>query len=317
MSGPSVIMCNMHARVFDSFCRLFKAIGVQVFCPRPRDRYMGKHIKSRKAELNDYAKPISKAECLDIKPDIVLCSSWMQLIPSQRLAKQIDAKLIVRAGNNNVKYRKCHADYLISSDIQTMNASNIKHKLFLLMPPDYEQFSPQEWNSSSNIAASFINNYKRNWARSWSIYAMIVNHNKQIQFRNYGIGRGGHKYLKTPNEIVNALNSSKAVLHVKEQEGYGWSMLETISCGTPLIVYRPFTRDKTCSKFLVDGVTCLFIDRHGSEKHPSRHEHFRANFNDMERLSEIHQSGHKWIRNYINTEECVDKLKTFIENTVT
>jgi glycosyltransferase involved in cell wall biosynthesis len=310
---PSVIMCNMHDRVFESFCRLFEHIGVTVYCPKGGEENFFKYdgSSSSSAVVSRYAIPISKEECMDIKPDIVLCCCWEQVVASQKLAQELGSKFIVRAGNNNVPYMPRHSDFLISSDVQTHNRSQIKNKLFLYMPPNYDTWKKTDkWSHASKLITSYVHYYEKYWQTSYRLFNKVRNDNREFAFVNFGYQGSVKEYspaLGRAADVIAMREASLAVLHIKEREGYGWSLLESIAMGVPIIAYRPFCTDKTCYEFLKGGKTCLFIDEGDISGG------FLKSARDIDRLVQIHQEGADWIRDFINIEQEGAKLSQFLE----
>lgn len=310
----SVVMCNMHNRVFESFCRLFESIGITVYCPDSKAknffRYDGSSAPS--SEVSSYAIPITEEECLDIKPDIVLCSCWEQIVASKKLASKMGSKLVVRAGNNNVPYTPAHSDFLISSDIQTYNRSQIKNKIFLLMPPNYNRWRKSgTWDVNSMFLSSYVHYYQRYWKESWLLFNAIRKSNTQYAITNFGYQGEMPIYnpvLVRETDIYNMRSASRAVIHIKEKEGYGWSLLESIAMGIPVIAYEPFCVDKTCYKFLQDGVTCKFISK------DNMLQDFKKVVEMKDEFSQINQIAPTWIRDFISIEQEGEKLSVFLES---
>lgn len=246
---------------------------------------------------------------LEIKPDVVLCLCYEQLVESSKLASRIGAKFVVRTGNNNIPYNKHHSNFLISNDTHTYNNCDIPNKLFFYLPPDYDFYCKQPWYEDSRIINSYIHFYDRYWKNSWNIYNEIKINNKDLVFINFGVNDNplDNLNLVEPADIVRTLGISRSLLHIKEQEGYGWAILEAISCGIPVIAFRPYVVGKTCEHFLIEGTTTLFIN--------SANE-FRNAFLDIDSLRLISEKGNKFIRDFINEEEQYTKIKKFFEEVV-
>lgn len=306
---PSVIFSHMHHRDFDAFCAMFNAIGWKVYIPSNKEpNYFG-YGQTTVPTKGEYTA-ITYAECLDIKPDVVLCLCWEQLPGSKQLAKKTGSKFVVRAGNNSVPYNHAHSNFLISNDTHTYNQCNIQNKLLFYLPPDYSFYTKQTWYEDSYIVPSYIHFYENYWRASWNIYSQIRMDNRDIAFINFGASADGFKYpnLNNANDVKRTLGISRCLLHVKEAEGYGWSLLEAISCGIPVIAVKAFVKGKTCEHFLIEGKTAFLLTNDTSE--------FRRVFDDIEYLRTISETGPIFIRDFINEEEQYDNIKKFFEEVV-
>ena len=188
--------------------------------------------------------------------------------------------------------------------------TRVPNRLFFYLPIDYNFWTKQEWCSDSRIVSSFIHHYERFWKVSWSLYTKIRELNGDLAFVNYGVAPG---FTYSPalfevNDIKRVLGVSRCMLHVKELEGYGWSMLESISSGIPVIAVRDFIKGKTCEHFMKDGVTCRLISRNADE--------FSEVFNDVDTLRSISESGRNFLQNLINRDEQYSRIKHFFEEIV-
>jgi len=77
-------------------------------------------------------------------------------------------------------------------------------------------------------------------------------------FQEYGIGceHGCVEEVNLPSKYV----SGALTVHFKAYEGYGFSMLQSILCGRPVIVPREFYRYRTAGKYLIPNLTCFVSD---------------------------------------------------------
>ena len=308
-SIPSVIFSCMHPRDFDAFCIMFNKIGWKVYIPSTKEpNYFGYGSLSVPSKGNYTA--ITYQEFLDIKPDVVLCLCWEQFFGATKISREAGSTLVVRAGNNNVPYNNSHSDFLISNDTHTYNCCNIKNKLFFYLPPDYDFYTKQVWQKNSSIVSSYIHHYSKYWKMSWGIYNNIRRNNTDIAFLCFGVS-GDETYsphLTHSEDIRRTLGISRCMLHIKELEGYGWSLLEAISCGIPVVALKEFVIGKTCESFLIEGKTATFTHKDATS--------FRKIFDNTDLLYEISETGPKFIRELINPEEQYEKIKKFFEEVV-
>lgn len=50
---------------------------------------------------------------------------------------------------------------------------------------------------------------------------------------------------------------------MKTYDGYGYSMLQSIACGRPVIVPRRFHKYRTANRYLIPNVTCFEVEWEG------------------------------------------------------
>lgn len=306
---PSIIFSDMHDRDFDAFCVLFNAIGWKVYIPSDKEPNPFGYRFTTTPSRGNYTA-ITYKEFLDIKPDVVLCLCWEQLVGAMRMSQASGSTLVVRAGNNNVPYNNSHSKFLITNDTHTYNGCNIPNKLFFMLPPDYDFYSKQEWHQTSHIVTSYIHSYSKYWKASWQKYNNIRLANPDVAFINFGAS-GDETYnpnLVHPEDVRSMLGVSRCLLHVKELEGYGWSLLESIACGIPVIAPKPYVIGKTCESFLIENKTVVFLHKETGE--------FRKAFDNVDHLYVISEIAPQFIRNFINAEEQYSKIKKFFEEVV-
>ena len=305
---PSIALSHMHPRDFDAFCVMFTTIGWKVYVPSDKEpNYFGYGLTVLPSRGE--ATFVTMEELVSAKPDVVLCSCWEQINGATSVARATNAKLVVRAGNNNVPYNKSHSNFLISNDTHTYNRCDIPNKLLFYLPPDYDFYHKLDRVTDSFIVPSYIHFYEKYWKESWRLYNLIRQNNQDIAFIPFGVSEDHRTpHLIRPEDVRNTLGISRLLLHIKELEGYGWSLLEAISCGIPIVAAKAFTVGKTCENFLIEGKTVHFINKNISE--------FRQIFNDVESLNKISEEGPKFIRDFINEEEQYSNIKKFFEEVV-
>jgi hypothetical protein len=306
---PSVIFSNMHPRDFDAFCALFNGIGWKVYVPSDQEPNPFGYGATTHPTKGAHTM-VKYQEFLDIKPTVVLCLCWEQLVGAMRMAQASGSILVVRAGNNAVPYNNSHSKFLITNDTYTYHRCNIPNKLFFMLPPDYEFYSKQEWYRTSHIVTTFIHFYSKYWQASWHKYSNIRLANPDIAFINFGVVDDGsyNPNLTNVEDIRRMLGVSRCLLHVKEREGYGWSLLEAIACGIPVIAPKPYVVGKTCESFLIEDKTVVFLHKETGE--------FRIAFDNVDHLYKISEIAPKFIRELINAEEQYSKVKKFFEEVV-
>lgn len=77
----------------------------------------------------------------------------------------------------------------------------------------------------------------------------------QVKFREYGIN-GEHGMIQE-RYLPQAYASGALTVHMKNYDGYGYSMLQSIACGRLVVVPHKFHRYRTANKYLIPNLTCL------------------------------------------------------------
>ena len=77
-------------------------------------------------------------------------------------------------------------------------------------------------------------------------------------FNEYGIecALGCKPEVQLPVEY----RRNSITVHMKTYDGYGFSMLQSIACGRPVIVPRHFHKYRTANKYLIPNLTCFEVD---------------------------------------------------------
>ena len=80
----------------------------------------------------------------------------------------------------------------------------------------------------------------------------------EYTFNDYGINCkiGCKPEVQLPLEYA----SGALTVHMKTYDGYGFSMLQSIACGRPVIVPRNFYKFRTANKYLIPNLTCFEAD---------------------------------------------------------
>lgn len=73
---------------------------------------------------------------------------------------------------------------------------------------------------------------------------------------NRDVGGACVKDVHLPKEYA----SSSVVVHFKDREGFGHSVLQAVACGRPVVCPRGFFRYKTAGRYLIPEVTCWEAD---------------------------------------------------------
>ncbi|MFA5936528.1 MAG: glycosyltransferase [Candidatus Paceibacterota bacterium] len=130
------------------------------------------------------------------------------------------------------------------------------------------------------------------------------------EFREYGIG--GKSGFVTERQLPQCYAESAVTVHMKTYDGFGYSMLQSISCGRPVIVPRRFYRYRTAGKYLIPGVTCFEVDWNAKELADA----VRYITDNVERADSYGYACYRAARGIMNWEHEAFRVKEFLEGLI-
>ena len=177
---------------------------------------------------------------------------------------------------------------------------------------DYDKFK-YEGTNDSNRVGSYINEYQSNFPQAYSIYDYIT---KEEGFKDFDFFQCDDK---SRDEVVSEMNNSFCSLHLKNLEGYGYSIIESMAMGRPVFLYRAFAGDKSYRDWAIEGETCFFF---GNPVDPNfTDEGYDELMFKLKKLHEDESFRHETqrkcsesIRQLVNNEEQTENFRLFLEN---
>ncbi len=89
----------------------------------------------------------------------------------------------------------------------------------------------------------------------WKIKADLAQSDASYQMKSYGLGCDD---CQIPNQdLPKTYQFGALTWHYKHVEGYGFSMLQSIAIGRPVLVQEKFYRYRTAGRYLIPGLTCF------------------------------------------------------------
>jgi glycosyltransferase involved in cell wall biosynthesis len=158
---------------------------------------------------------------------------------------------------------------------------------------------------------TYINGYADNFPKSYALYDYI-----RDDFKDFDLFVCEHR---SRDEVADELADSFSTLHLKDQEGYGFSVIESMARGRPVFLYRFFARGKSYVNWAIEGETCFYF---GSPDNPNfTDDDYNELVFKIRRLSDDEKFRHSVqekcslrIRELINNEEQIGNFKNFLEN---
>ncbi len=199
---------------------------------------------------------------------------------------------------------------MLAADISAYSFS-ISHNVNVSMirpPIDTSHFKLTE-QQDSNIINSFINHYERLWPNGFRVFKECTDKVNAI-FNRYGADEplGLVSYEQLPQLYENSI----ATIHIKDEDGYGYTVIESMFSGRPVIIYRPFlySRIKTMSNWVNEENSILFDS---IEEFSGKMTRFIEN---KDFRQEISNKAYETVKSQINLEEQSEILRNFLENLV-
>lgn len=309
-----IFMSDMHNAIPFSFGKVFHALGHTLLLAghsfQKHDKYKITYGRKWTQPEVDHelrlsnVKVIEVQELLDNPPDVIMimCDAVENDILKLWSELKMRCKLVYYSGNDNQPYNFNILQNLLAADQGTYDRAVRVGKHVLKYWPwiDYELFK-YEGPSGNRIVRTYIHYYPRLFRIGYQIATQAMQTTPEIKWE---VIDGIHK-SKTPQ----LMRESMATLHVKELEGYGYAIIESLACGRPVILYRPFTKNRTFMNWCIDGQTAIIFDNVADFK-----EKITRYAEDEAARTAMQDHCHSLIREKISNEEQTTNLKTFLEN---
>jgi len=107
------------------------------------------------------------------------------------------------------------------------------------------------------------------------------------------------------------MQHSMATAHLKHAEGYGYTILESLSSGRPVLLFTPYTIDRSYTKWCLPNKSALYFNT--AEEYFG---HVNRLLSDEDFRCELQESTAKTVREIVNNEEQGEILKRFLENLI-
>lgn len=306
----------MHNTVEYSFAKALQSFGVKMLLP---DHSFEGHIhygrkwtsEAVKNEMPDNVSSISYYDLITNKDDdIVILISCFEV--QSDVIKNIwnvmggrNKKIVHYSGNDNTfhHYDKRYVKNMLAADIGSYAAAYVSDYHVLNYYPwvNYEKFS-YDGPSDSKVVRSFIHNYKNLFSEDFKLAEELMSRNCELA--DWELIDG-----KSKDETVPLMKDMMANLHIKHIEGYGFAILESLACGRPCLLYKPFAKDRSYTKWCIEDKSALYFE--SPEEFKSK---LTKLVTDEEYRHSLQESTANTVRKVVNNEEQNNNLKLFFEN---
>ena len=316
----NILLPDMHKNFTRSMCYVLgELLNYNIFIPDTSwatvigygDKWNLNKIETYFAK-NPNVKTISWEEFKDSTIDIVMSPCIEQqadIIKNIIIPFQDRYKYVSYYGNEYVngyipwQYFKNHLSADLNSHIEAIHSG--VHAARILPPIKYEDY-PFKFNTTSMDINTYIHYYQYSWKSGYAMYQAIKEIFQQYKFRHYG--KHGEEEIDEL-DMYSKITQSAATIHLKDREGYGMSVIESMASGRPIIGFRPVISTKRLAAWVTDNVSILFDS---VEELSVKLDKFAIVDNRME----LQHKCAEHIRNTIVPSEQAIIIKKFMENLV-
>lgn len=122
----------------------------------------------------------------------------------------------------------------------------------------FDSFPYQPGHREKNIILrSYIQTFEERYPTAFKIHDGISSKYNSDLWPNVRIENVRDKSLI---EVERLMRESAATIHIKDQEGFGWSVLESLSVGRPLILQAGLARHMAMTNWAINNETALYFN---------------------------------------------------------
>ena len=314
----NIFIPDLHSTLTYSFCKAFEGMGGVIYAPIPNKtnptimsggeillksaadfRWYGDHYKIPNVRF------VEMTDLPDIDIDVVIMadtplqrSVWRYLLPLFSRRKQV--YVVAFCGNEMPRYRWDLVENLLCADEKTWHArgSRVPNAIRYFPHVDYDS-CVFNGCSDSNTLITCINQFEKRYPQEAAWASQII---KRLPTVDHQIIGG-----LAPYEVATHIQSCAASLHIKHEEGYGYSVIESLAMGRPIIAPRQYIQGRTMARWCIHGESALLFNT--TDEAVSLIRNF---FEDAELRHRLQTKSAQLIRQVIDNEEQTLALKGFI-----
>jgi len=252
----------------DSPGRGLKLTGTDYLSKNPLDRAHFASLFSKQSLV-----PISFLDAVEIiesdqmfsNPPDVLVVNWKGVEEGMyslheyllRYSNKKDIKLLHYSGNNCTEYNKKYVKNLIAVDSCSASLYDASvQKLFWIPWIDFETLKFSGPNDAPIVCNFLSHYYDGPFKSSGDIFHDVTGRLKE--------NLPSVSILSPPfgprDEMLACIDQGCATFHIKESEGFGYTILESIAKGRPVFLKRSFSSGSRLMRWCIEGKTAFFFD---------------------------------------------------------
>ena len=331
--GLRVFFPNIHGSLTYSFGRALEYLGHTLVLPgdslappsSKKLRKAGKKKKEHKIRYGSYGNErfkallsnveiIEKEQFFSHPPDIIFinCPEVEKDVIRMRdhlasLGRAQGVKLAFHSGNNQMAYHSKNVRNLLQSDAKTASLFSEVRPFVVHWIPwfDFERYAFQGCSDEPLLASYLKHHYSIAFPKGKQLFEEFSAHQKNelpdLILENFsGLGS---------EEVLKVMRRSAATLHIKDTEGIGYTILESLAAGRPVFLKRSFSQGSRMMNWCIEGKTAFFFDT--IEELTEKVQHF---FADAAFRHEVQQNCAQIVRWIIDNEKQARVLDAFLQN---
>lgn len=317
-----IVLVDIHRVLTSHICRIMAILGHEILIP------------DKTYKINNYPKPpiqnwcwnesydsesvkifgpnvraASKQEILDSSVDAICIPNVESQWELRDLATKIPGiKTFYYTGNDYFKGHLPYSDGMKNIIFADQSAKKFSEEAGVPNRAEWvpfihyeESFTPGLPNPVQII--SYINDYQKNFERCWLFVNKIKEVNPEIIIENIE---------NQPLESVkNRMLGATFGLSVKNLDGLGFSVLENMSLGRPMLLHKDCSMGKSLMRWSLPNQTCLFFNDGKDFR-----DIVEAAVACPEWVEGFQRSCYRRIRELVDTEKEIETLRKFLENLI-
>lgn len=216
-------------------------------------------------------------------------------------------KLVHHSGNNGFHFNGNMVKNLIATDAYTEHFFDRPKVNIIFWIPwiEFEKF-PFEGVSDNLILNSYLSlHYQVGFSKSFQVFNEI----SQEFANDFPYAKIELPPRLKQNEMSSKINESCATLHIKETEGFDYTIIESLAKGRPVFLKRSFCVGSRLMNWSIEGQTAFFFDDYQEFKRK-----VQPFIENAEYRHQIQKSCADTIRRIIDNEKQLLVLEKFLQD---
>lgn len=218
-----------------------------------------------------------------------------------------EIKIVHYSGNNCTSYNKDYVKNLIAVDACTAQSYDPSQTNIISWIPwiNFEALPYLSVNDQSSINNFISHYYETSFVKSRVIFQEIENRLKLV-FPQLDI-------VSPPfmprDDLLSLIDQSCATFHIKESEGFGYTIIESLAKGRPVFLKRSFSLGSRLMNWCIEGKTAFFFD-----DYPECEKKVKKYLEDQEFRHQVQNDCAATVRKLIDNKKQARVLDNFLQN---